>query len=159
METESCPFIREREPWGRDIEDAIAHTRNLSDGKKKEFLELDKCDGYSDIPHKLKEQHLSCLKTFQMFFDSGNLFDSRTALFQSINKAIYEPLATNSSPNPHELEKRVDNGFHIKTNRTAPQAKLAFGIPSTRKISMYTRPLSCIASMQPRFGMLSTLWF
>lgn len=166
-----------------DIEDAIAHIRKLLHGKKKEFLELVKCDGYSNIPLELKELHLSCLKIFQVFYDSGNLFDSQTALLQSINKAIYEPLATKSSPYSHKSEKsiatsstysrkpetsirsqlhgygHVGNGIRVKLDRTALPAKRAFGVPSTRKISMCTGPLSCIASMQPGIGNLATLWF
>lgn len=46
----------------------------------------------SDMPKEWKLLHLSCLKVFQMFFNSMNAFDSPTMLAQSINKAIYEPL-------------------------------------------------------------------
>lgn len=75
-----------------NIEEAITQTRSQLDAEQKKFLEHVKSIGYSDMPCELKELHLSCLKTFQMFYNSSNAFDSQTALLQNINMAIYEPL-------------------------------------------------------------------
>lgn len=76
-----------------DIEDSIAFVRKIVQKKKKEFLELVLTDGSCDLPKPSKQLHLSCLKVFQMFFNSKNRFDSNTELVEDINKAIYLPLS------------------------------------------------------------------
>ncbi|CAK9136639.1 unnamed protein product [Ilex paraguariensis] len=74
------------------MEDSIAYTKAILDEKKKEFLEHVLMDGFNDLPKICKHLHLSCLKVFQMFFNSANLFDSDTELVHDIKKAIYIPL-------------------------------------------------------------------
>ncbi|KAL0919756.1 hypothetical protein M5K25_011874 [Dendrobium thyrsiflorum] len=75
------------------IDDVVAFIKNTLKMKEKEFLQLVLSkDSESDMPTEWKMMHLSCLKIFQMFYNSENLFDSPTALLYSINKAIYEPL-------------------------------------------------------------------
>lgn len=76
-----------------NIDDVVAVIRNTLEMKEKEFLQLVMSkDSESDMPTEWKMMHLSCLKIFQMFYNSENAFDSPTALLDSINKAIYEPL-------------------------------------------------------------------
>ncbi|CAI8591199.1 unnamed protein product [Vicia faba] len=75
-----------------EIEDSIGFVREIVEKKKKEFLELVLIDGSSDFSKPSKQLHLSCLKVFQMFFNSRNSFDSNTDLVEDINKAIYLPL-------------------------------------------------------------------
>ncbi|KAH0462534.1 hypothetical protein IEQ34_010109 [Dendrobium chrysotoxum] len=76
-----------------NIDDVIAFIKNTLKMKEKEFLQLVLSkDSESDMPAEWKMMHLSCLKIFQMFYNSENAFDSPTALLDSINKAIYEPL-------------------------------------------------------------------
>ncbi|KAK7362898.1 hypothetical protein VNO77_05023 [Canavalia gladiata] len=77
------------------MEDSIAFGREIIDKKKKEFLEHFLVDGHSDLPKSCKLLHLTCLKVFQMFYNSRNAFDSDTQLLEDINKAIYLPLSRN----------------------------------------------------------------
>ncbi|KAK3028498.1 hypothetical protein RJ639_038566 [Escallonia herrerae] len=74
-----------------DIEDSINYVKNILDEKRKELLQHVLMDELSDLPKPCKHLHLSCLKVFQMFFDSSNRFDSNTELLQDIKKAIYDP--------------------------------------------------------------------
>jgi geranyllinalool synthase len=80
-----------------DIEESIAFVREIVDEKKKEFLEHVLMDGYSDLPKPCKHLHLSCLKVFQMFFNSTNGYDSNTEMLQDISKAIYIPIEVGNS--------------------------------------------------------------
>ncbi|KAA8515305.1 hypothetical protein F0562_018465 [Nyssa sinensis] len=74
------------------IEDSIDYVREILGEKKKELLEHVLMDGLNDLPKPCKFLHLSCLKVFQMFYNSSNLFDSKTDLLQDIMKAIYVPI-------------------------------------------------------------------
>lgn len=65
--------------------------------KKKSFLEHVLVKGKSDIPEACKQLHLSCLKAFQMFYNSTNAFDSATELLGDIKRAIYDPLSVETS--------------------------------------------------------------
>ncbi|KAM1187874.1 hypothetical protein ACFX2J_023747 [Malus domestica] len=77
------------------VEESIGIIQKVLDEKKKEFLEqalvINGIDG-DDMPKACKKLHLSCLKAFQMFFNSTNAYDSPTKLLPDINKAIYDPL-------------------------------------------------------------------
>ncbi|RDX68511.1 (E,E)-geranyllinalool synthase, partial [Mucuna pruriens] len=53
-------------------------------------------DGQNDFPKHCKLLHLTCLKVFQMFYNSSNAFDSNSQLLEDINKAIYLPLRRNT---------------------------------------------------------------
>ncbi|XP_059635113.1 (E,E)-geranyllinalool synthase-like [Cornus florida] len=75
-----------------DIESSITNVREILEEKKKELLEHVLMDGFNDLPKPCKHLHLSCLKVFQMFFNSNNRFDSKTELLQDIMKSIYNPL-------------------------------------------------------------------
>ncbi|XP_077242091.1 terpene synthase 04 [Tasmannia lanceolata] len=75
-----------------NIEDSIAHIRQIFDKNKKELLEHILVDGISVMPKACKQIHLSSLKVFQMFYNSSNAFDSPTEMLGSIKTAIYEPL-------------------------------------------------------------------
>lgn len=99
-----------------DIEDSIAHLREIVERKKKEFLEFALIDGICDLPKPSKQLHLSCLKAFQMFFNSTNRFDSNTELVGDINKAIYLPLSSTTkcfSPQPSPKKRYTTTKLHI----------------------------------------------
>ncbi|CAK9152489.1 unnamed protein product [Ilex paraguariensis] len=85
-------LLHMRENPEATIDDSIAYTREILEEKKKEFLQHVLMDGFSDLPKQCRLLHLSCLKVFNMFFNSTNLFDSNTELIQDIKKAIYVPL-------------------------------------------------------------------
>ncbi|GMP72619.1 hypothetical protein CsSME_00030574 [Camellia sinensis var. sinensis] len=75
-----------------EIEDSIAYVKQILEEKKRELLEhalMD--DRFNDLLKPCKLLHLSCLKVFQMFFNSSNLFDSNTELLDDVKKAIYIP--------------------------------------------------------------------
>ncbi|KAI8001080.1 (E,E)-geranyllinalool synthase [Camellia lanceoleosa] len=75
-----------------EIEDSIAYVKEILEEKKRELLEhalMD--DRFNDLPKPCKLLHLSCLKVFQMFFNSSNLFDSNTELLDDVKKAICIP--------------------------------------------------------------------
>ncbi|XP_059660704.1 (E,E)-geranyllinalool synthase-like [Cornus florida] len=74
------------------IEGSITNVKEILDEKKKELLEHILMDGFNDLPKPCKDLHFSCLKVFQMFYNSSNGFDSNTDLLQDIMKAIYTPL-------------------------------------------------------------------
>ncbi|KAG5561538.1 hypothetical protein RHGRI_004546 [Rhododendron griersonianum] len=76
-----------------EIEDTISYVKGMLDHEKKtELLEHALMDyGSSDLPKPCKLLHLSCLKVFQMFFNSSNRFDSDTKLFHDIKRGIYIP--------------------------------------------------------------------
>ena len=85
-----------------NIEDSIAYVKAIVDEKKREFIEQALMDGFNELPKECRHLHLSCLKVFQMFFDSGNRYDSSTELLQDIQKAIYLPLQV-GPPKPSKL--------------------------------------------------------
>ncbi|XVE51285.1 hypothetical protein DITRI_Ditri02bG0027700 [Diplodiscus trichospermus] len=75
-----------------DIDDSVAFIRELIEKKRQELLKHALMDGYSDFPMACRHLHLSCMKVFQMFYNSSNRYDSNTDMFQDIQKAIYIPL-------------------------------------------------------------------
>ncbi|KAI8567581.1 hypothetical protein RHMOL_Rhmol02G0133000 [Rhododendron molle] len=75
-----------------EIEDSISYVKEILDEKKIELLEHALMDYDSnDLPKPCKLLHLSCLKVFQMFFNSSNRFDSDTELYHDIKRGIYIP--------------------------------------------------------------------
>ncbi|KAJ6767149.1 ENT-COPALYL DIPHOSPHATE SYNTHASE CHLOROPLASTIC [Salix purpurea] len=85
-----------------DIEDSIAYTREILEKKKKELLEHALMDGFNDFSKPCRHLHLSCVKVFQMFFDSSNRYDSNTEMFHDIQKAFYIPVEI-GAPKPLPL--------------------------------------------------------
>lgn len=75
-----------------NIDDSITFMRDLIDKKRKELCTHALMDGLSDLPVESRRLHLSCMKVFQMFFNSSNRYDSNTEMIQDIRKAIYVPL-------------------------------------------------------------------
>nr|QLC36841.1 terpene synthase 34 [Cannabis sativa] len=75
-------------------EEVVKYLKEILNDKKKEFLEhvLINDNGFTNLPKECRLLHLSCLKVFQMFFNSSNRYDSDTELLEDINKAIYIPL-------------------------------------------------------------------
>ncbi|XP_030479010.2 (E,E)-geranyllinalool synthase isoform X2 [Cannabis sativa] len=90
-------------------EEVVKYLKEILNDKKKEFLEhvLINDNGFTNLPKECRLLHLSCLKVFQMFFNSSNRYDSDTELLEDINKAIYIPLKSIN----HEgtLEKNLVN--------------------------------------------------
>lgn len=72
------------------IEESVAQVKQMLEVKRKEFM-LHVMEG-EEMPESCKQIHLQCMKVFEMFFNSGNLFDSETALLDDINKSIYLPI-------------------------------------------------------------------
>lgn len=99
-----------------DIEDSIAFLREMIGEKKKEFLEHVLIDEHCDLPKPSKLLHLSCLKVFQMFFNSKNRFDSNTEMVEDINKAIYLPVGRTTerlSLHPTPKKKYITTEPHL----------------------------------------------
>ncbi|KAJ7968503.1 Terpene synthase [Quillaja saponaria] len=141
-----------------EIEDSIAHVREILDKKKKELLEHVLMDGFTDLPKPCKDLHLSCLKVFQMFFNSTNRFDSNTEVLRDIKKAIYFPLEVRilkplqnlplHSAEPKKKSTTAKASFkglfkqNIRTSFTAHQvSRPSFGkgygiIPIARKLAL-----------------------
>lgn len=106
------------------IEDSITYVNQILEVKRKEFLKHVFTDVEEDMPRSCKKVHLHCMKVFQMFYNSANLFDSETALLDDINKSIYLPIRRpdpkflNPLPAPVnpdlkvEKKKKKSNGFH-----------------------------------------------
>ncbi|KAJ6364146.1 hypothetical protein OIU76_029145 [Salix suchowensis] len=86
-----------------DIEDSIAYTREILEKKKKELLEHALMDGFDDFSKPCRHLHLSCVKVFQMFYDSSNRYDSNTEMFHDIQKAFYMPIVI-GAPKPLPLQ-------------------------------------------------------
>ncbi|CAI9756495.1 unnamed protein product [Fraxinus pennsylvanica] len=80
------------------IDESIAHVEEIVEMKRKEFLKHVLLDRFDDLPKSCKNLHLSCMKVFQMFFNSANLLDSEVALVDDIKKAIYLPIDHPSRP-------------------------------------------------------------
>ncbi|KAL2495082.1 geranyllinalool synthase [Forsythia ovata] len=95
------------------IDESIAYVEEIVGMKWKEFLKHVLMDGFDDMPKPCKNIHLSCLKAFQMFFNSSNLFDSKTALADDIKKAIYLPIDRTPKhflkPLPSPVPAKKDN--------------------------------------------------
>ncbi|KAK9152640.1 hypothetical protein Sjap_000120 [Stephania japonica] len=75
-----------------DINNSIAYVKAILERQKKDFIEHVLMDDICGMPKPLKQLHLSCLKTFQMFYNSRNGFDSEIEMFDAIKKAIYLPI-------------------------------------------------------------------
>ncbi|TYG68789.1 hypothetical protein ES288_D05G181000v1 [Gossypium darwinii] len=75
-----------------NIDDSITFMRDLIDKKRKELFKHALMNGLNDLPVESRRLHLSCMKVFQMFFNSSNRYDSNTEMIQDIQKAIYVPL-------------------------------------------------------------------
>ncbi|KAG6419087.1 hypothetical protein SASPL_121296 [Salvia splendens] len=89
------------------IEESVAHVREMLELKKKELVQLVFSDRFEqEMSKSCKQTHLYCMKVFEMFFNSANLFDSETALMQDINKSIYLPI-THRKPFPFTAPSAV----------------------------------------------------
>ncbi|KAL8460390.1 hypothetical protein ACS0TY_032067 [Phlomoides rotata] len=87
------------------IEDSVTYVKQMLETKRKEFMEqvlMDIDSDHEDMARSCKKIHLYCMKVFQMFFNSANLFDSETALLEDINKEEEE----------EEKEQRYIQDFH-----------------------------------------------
>ncbi|KAG8385583.1 hypothetical protein BUALT_Bualt03G0060300 [Buddleja alternifolia] len=87
------------------IEDSITYVREILEVKRKEFLKHVFMD---DMSESYKSIHLFCMRAFEMFYTSENLFDRENAFLDAINKAIYLPIHHKKpflASNPSEKKK------------------------------------------------------
>ncbi|KAI4296666.1 hypothetical protein L6164_036607 [Bauhinia variegata] len=120
-----------------NMEDSISLVGEIIDKKKKELLEHALIDGHCDLPKAIKHFHLSCLKVFQMFFNSSNRYDSDTELLQDINKAIYLPVRRNSK---HVTVESFQSG--PKKKKAAPLSNFNWHFKHTSKRSFTANQVS-----------------
>ncbi|KAM7530691.1 hypothetical protein LguiB_034101 [Lonicera macranthoides] len=85
-------LLKEINPKADIVNSVTALEDIILDGLRKEFLKHVFMDDLNDMPKDCKLLHLSCLKAFQMLYNSKNRFDSNTELLHDIKKAIYLPL-------------------------------------------------------------------
>ncbi|KAJ6707016.1 (EE)-GERANYLLINALOOL SYNTHASE-LIKE [Salix viminalis] len=107
-----------------DIEDSIAYTREILEKKTKELLEHALMDGSNDFSKPCRHLHLSCVKVFQMFFDSSNRYDSNTEMFHDIAKSILYSCrnwSTKASPSSFGIKKEISNSSSQLSLRSAVQ--------------------------------------
>ena len=148
--------MKENPGPGTDIEDAISYMTSMLDEKRKELLEHALMDGLDDLPKPCQHLHLSCFKVFQMFFTSGNRFDSNTELVHDINKAIYIPLEVQTlkplKPLPGPKKANLTLNAHLGQTYKLPRVKSSFIMqwisPKTLrddlgKISISLKPKTC----------------
>lgn len=76
-----------------------------------EFLELVLMEDGSKI---MKQLHLSTMKTFRMFFNSRNVYDTKTELFDDIKKAIYVPLLFHSHSHSQQPRPSSSDDLRLK---------------------------------------------
>ncbi|KAJ4849672.1 hypothetical protein Tsubulata_019870 [Turnera subulata] len=101
-----------------DTEESVAHIRDMLDKMKQEFLEHALMDGFSDVSRPCRQLHLSCLKVFQMFFDSSNRYDSNTEMLHDIQKAIFAPIQIGEPEVPLKSLPRKSSGGPAKRYQT-----------------------------------------
>lgn len=105
--------LHSHENPGATIEESVAYVEDILELKRKEFLKHIFMDG--GMPRSCKQTHLYCMKVFEMFYNSANLFDSETALVEDVKKSIYlpihrrKPLKTVPSP----AKSKVSAGFQL----------------------------------------------
>ncbi|RVW46283.1 (E,E)-geranyllinalool synthase [Vitis vinifera] len=142
-EVQLCVTLFERKPRA-DTEDSISYMTDIMDEKKKGLLEHALMDGLDDLPKPCKHLHLSCFKVFQMFFNSGNRFDSNTELVHDINKAIYIPLEVQTSKPlkplpPHAGPKKANSTMNTHFDqlykpRVKPSFTMHWILPNKRRL-------------------------
>ncbi|KAK9150016.1 hypothetical protein Syun_008325 [Stephania yunnanensis] len=95
-----------------DIHNSIVYVKEILESQKKDFIEHVLMDDICDMPKPLKQLHFGCLKTFQMFFNSSNGFDSEIEMIDAINKAIYLPIdigIEESLSSPSSMPQKISN--------------------------------------------------
>ncbi|TXG47338.1 hypothetical protein EZV62_026632 [Acer yangbiense] len=131
-------LLYKRENPGVDIEDSIGYVREILGRKEKELLEHALMDGSgSDLPRACKNLHLACLKTFQMFFNSSNRYDSNSdhEILQDIKKAIYLPLGVDQPTKPKSNNNPIVVSYdhdHLQHSRSSKKKN-----HQTRRVSAY----------------------
>ncbi|XP_062109901.1 (E,E)-geranyllinalool synthase-like [Humulus lupulus] len=101
-----------------EMEEAIKYLKEILNKKKKELLEHVLIDGFTNLPKQCRLLYLSCLKVFQMFFNSSNRYDSDTEMLEDIGKAIYIPLKLASKKNLRRFPKPPPDLPHSKSTIT-----------------------------------------
>ncbi|KAK1556795.1 hypothetical protein Q3G72_012281 [Acer saccharum] len=131
-------LLYKRENPGVDIDESIGYVREILARKEKELLEHALMDGSgSDLPRACKNLHLACLKTFQMFFNSSNRYDSNSdhEILQDIQKAIYLPLGVDQPTKPKSNNNPIVVSYdhdHLQHSRSSKNKN-----HQTRRVSAY----------------------
>ncbi|KAK0580155.1 hypothetical protein LWI29_037243 [Acer saccharum] len=131
-------LLYKRENPGVDIDESIGYVREILARKEKELLEHALMDGSgSDLPRACKNLHLACLKTFQMFFNSSNRYDSNSdhEILQDIQKAIYLPLGVDQPTKPKSNNNPIVVSYdhdHLQHSRSSKKKN-----HQTRRVSAY----------------------
>nr|Q96376.1 RecName: Full=S-linalool synthase [Clarkia breweri]AAC49395.1 S-linalool synthase [Clarkia breweri] len=73
------------------IDDSVRHVQTIINVKKQEFIQRVLSDQHCNLPKSFKQLHFSCLKVFNMFFNSSNIFDTDTDLLLDIHEAFVSP--------------------------------------------------------------------
>ncbi|XP_027338125.1 (E,E)-geranyllinalool synthase-like [Abrus precatorius] len=137
-----------------DIEDSIAFVREIIEKKRKEFLEHVLIDGLCDLPKPCKQLHLSCLKVFNMFFNSRNIYDSNTELVEDINKAIYLPLSkTKKRPSLHPPPKKSDTTAKFQFGLSFKQHNSRMSFTAHQVATSTLRNGFCMTFIAPKIGL------
>ncbi|KAF4356223.1 hypothetical protein G4B88_002835 [Cannabis sativa] len=125
-----------------EMEEAVKYVKEILNKKKKELLEHVMIDGFTNLSKECRLLHLSCLKVFQMFFNSSNRYDSDTEMLDDISKAIYVPL---KSIDHEGLEK------NLLRPPKSPMIDLTRVKSTTMKCSMnmnkFSQPSKCFVIM------------
>ncbi|XP_060957708.1 S-linalool synthase isoform X2 [Cannabis sativa] len=125
-----------------EMEEAVKYVKEILNKKKKELLEHVMIDGFTNLSKECRHLHLSCLKVFQMFFNSSNRYDSDTEMLEDISKAIYVPL---KSIDHEGLEK------NLLRPPKSPMIDLTRVKSTTTKCSMnmnkFSQPTKCFVIM------------
>ncbi|OMO76497.1 hypothetical protein CCACVL1_15623 [Corchorus capsularis] len=141
-----------------DIDDSIAFVRNLLEEKRKELLKHSLMDGLSDLPIGSRHLHLSCMKVFQMFFNSSNRYDSNSEMLQDIQKAIYIPVDVGTSK-PLSMPLPPDYGSKKELQSTiTSRQKIVLPLKyQSRKIIGYQTSLPIARRAKPNMFMIPNL--
>ncbi|OMO65053.1 hypothetical protein COLO4_31528 [Corchorus olitorius] len=141
-----------------DIDDSIAFVRNLLEEKRKELVKHSLMDGLSDLPIGSRHLHLSCMKVFQMFFNSSNRYDSNSEMLQDIQKAIYIPVDVGTSK-PLSMPLPPDYGSKKELQSTiTSRQKIVMPLNyQSRKIIGYQTSLPIARRAKPNMFMIPNL--
>lgn len=104
-------MLHSHENPGASIQESEAYVKAILELKRKEFLQH--VFTGEEMPTSCKQTHLYCMKVFEMFYNSANLFDSETALVEDVKKSIYLPIrrAKTSKPVPSLDKPKVSAVF------------------------------------------------
>ncbi|KAL8087952.1 hypothetical protein AgCh_037916 [Apium graveolens] len=115
-----------------DINDSIEHVKKILTENRMEFLKMVLADDYGDMPKPCRTLHLACLKVFEMFYNSSNLFDSKAALLEDIEKAIYLPIRFPLSKRTIKPETKCALIYNVQKKKGFSPLFTNMNVPSSR---------------------------